>query len=86
MPDARDDAPLRARRKERELFLDSLGGAQPQIVVQTDRSDSCGEKSWGNRKITYVKHADSLEAIHETFVVAASLANPQPGTSTKFHS
>lgn len=72
--------------EERELFLDSLVGSHPQIVIQTDRAEASREKTFGNRKITYVNHADSLEAIHQTFVLAASLATGNTETPGKLHS
>jgi DNA-binding NarL/FixJ family response regulator len=61
--------------EERELFLESLNGAQPQIVIQTDKTDPASRKAMAHKRVTFLKPSDSLEGIHETFVVAATLAN-----------
>jgi DNA-binding NarL/FixJ family response regulator len=58
--------------EERDLFLDSVTGLYPPIVVQTE--GTAKSKSSSN-KVTYVMKNESLEGIHHTLLVATTLAS-----------
>lgn len=56
---------------EKELFLDSLSINHPPIVMQVDEAEQAATKP--QQEVTYVVRNESLEGIHETLMVAASL-------------
>ena len=63
--------------EERDLFLDSLPGAHPPVVVQSDTE----QKANGN--ITYIRKSETLEGIHETLIVATAIATRDGASSHK---
>lgn len=57
---------------EREVFLESLYGAHPPVVVTTDELERALEE---DRQSIYRIGCGSLDGIHKTLVAAASLAS-----------
>jgi DNA-binding NarL/FixJ family response regulator len=63
--------------EERDLFLDSIVGEQPAIIVQSESGSKEGTNMPAHWKsqVTYVSKMETLEGIHQTLLVAASMAS-----------
>lgn len=57
--------------EERDLFLDSLTPKHPPVVVQTESE----AKKAARKEVTYIEKNESLEGIHQTLLVATTLAS-----------
>ena len=63
--------------EERDLFLDSIVGDHPPIIVQSEggEKDVKGFPAHWRSQVTYVSKMETLEGIHQTLLVAASMAS-----------
>jgi chemotaxis response regulator CheB len=59
--------------EECELLIDSLSAIHPPVIVQTN-SASKAKGHDADLNITYLEKNDSLEGIHQTLLIASSLA------------
>lgn len=68
---------------ERDLFLDSLTGNHPPIVLEVeDEKDARHSRS--RARVTLVRKGETLEGIHQTLIVATNVATrPVPGNCPK---
>jgi DNA-binding NarL/FixJ family response regulator len=57
--------------EERDLFLESLPGKHPPVLVQTQLP---APRTGAHREVTYMVKNESLEGIHQTLLVATTLA------------
>lgn len=65
---------------ERDLFMDSLTGIHPPIVVRSDtRSTSPKEFSLGN-SVNYIPKNESLDGIHQTLILVTAIGVKATGT------
>lgn len=61
--------------QERDLFMDSLSGNHPPIMLQTNNDDhSLSNASSSQKTVTRIQKNETLEGIHQTLVTATSLA------------
>ena len=63
-------------REENSLFLDSLVGAHPPIVVLEDEVEKVTTRA-DDGDIRYLKKNDSIEGIHQTLLVASELGSKE---------
>lgn len=57
--------------EESALFLDSLHGSHPPVVVQTVDE---GKRTRQRPEVTYITKNDSLDGVHQTLLTATTLA------------
>lgn len=67
--------------EERDLFLDSLTAVHPPIILQGDSGSDQGYR--GQREVTVLQREETLEDIHHTLMVAASVAFKIPAEAEK---
>jgi DNA-binding NarL/FixJ family response regulator len=58
--------------EERDLFIESVGRHHPPILVQTESDRTKARKS---QTVTYISKNPSLEGIHQTLLVATTIAS-----------
>lgn len=68
--------------EECELLIDSLSALHPPVIIQTS-STSKSKGHDADLNITYLEKNESLEGIHQTLLIASSLAekNNQKNTT-----
>ena len=59
--------------EERLLFMDSLVGAHPPVVLQTEGQTEVSPATLDG-SITYIPKDETLEGIHQTLMIAATVA------------
>lgn len=66
---------------EQQLFLDSLGGIHPPVLVESDSCNSSEKRSLNKvdlkSPVNQIPRSDSLESIHQKLILAARLGGPK---------
>lgn len=63
-------------QEEKELFIDSLHGAHPPVVVRTDNEGNSSVKNFSlEKQVNYIPKNESLEGIHQTLLLAAAIGH-----------
>lgn len=67
--------------EERDVFMESLYGPHPPVIVPTDDEGSANAKRDG--KFIYVNRGGTLDGIHRALLVATSAASKSAGERAK---
>lgn len=69
-------------QEEKELFIDSLHGEHPPVVVRTEEEDKNIVKNFSLEKsVNYIPKNESLEGIHQTLLLAAAIGHRNSTTT-----
>lgn len=58
---------------EKDLFMDSLHGVHPPIVVRSETHRPSPKEFRIDQSVTYIPKSDSLEGIHDTLVLITAI-------------
>lgn len=62
--------------EEKELFIDSLHGEHPPVVIRTEQdAQNCVSNFSLERAVNYIPKNESLEGIHQTLLLAAAIGH-----------
>lgn len=63
-----DDTPA-----ERDLFMDSLAGNHPPIVVRSETREILPKDFSLEKRVTYIPKSESLDGIHQTLMLVTAI-------------
>ena len=70
-------------QEEKELFIDSLHGEHPPVMVRTEEEDANVVKNFSlDKSVNYIPKNESLEGIHQTLLLAAAIGHRNSSSSS----